>query len=201
MSGEQSDEPTCSHGKPMHQDCYVCEPSARVTDEVGDVIDQCVLKLANTQMNMSLEEWGEISNALLGVGIAHRATEAKLRKRENQLADALAKAGRFEGQLATLNTAYETSVRGQAAAEAKLTAALAELDAAYRHITLVESALATANAKNEKLEMVAETARQIEKSAAGYGDRTRCLAPTKLMVDLRMELIELAALQEDAPHG
>ena len=57
-----------------------------------------------------------------------RATEAKLVERENQLADAIAKAGRFEGQLATLRTAYETSVRGQAEAEAKLTAALAEVE-------------------------------------------------------------------------
>lgn len=42
------------------------------------IIDRCVIRLANTQMNMSLEEWGEISNALLGVSVAHRATEAKL---------------------------------------------------------------------------------------------------------------------------
>lgn len=105
----------------------------RVTDEVGDVIDQCVLKLANTQMNMSLEEWGEISNALLGVGIAHRATEAKL-------AAALAEVADFKQQLDQRNAKLAEAESDLAATKAKLEVLEAVACIAWRlciHVDLV----------------------------------------------------------------
>lgn len=36
MSCNQEDEPTCPHGKPLHQDCYQCNPYPEEDDALDD---------------------------------------------------------------------------------------------------------------------------------------------------------------------